>query len=82
MIGVRGEKIPKSFKRSVLTIEQVQKLLKKAEKLATNSIKNGMSIEVAQLILRYRDVSTTMIYIHSLDRENNNGEIIMSDLLF
>ena len=49
---------------------------------ATNLIKSGMPIESAQLILRHKDLSTTMIYNHSLDRESNNGELIMSDLLF
>ena len=50
--------------------------------LATNLIKHGVSIDEAQLILRHKDISTTMIYNHSLDRENNNGDLIMSNLLF
>lgn len=49
---------------------------------ATNLIKSGMSIENAQLLLRHKDISTTMIYIHGIDRETNNGELIISDLLF
>lgn len=50
--------------------------------LATNLIKNGMSIDNAKLILRHKDISTTMIYVHNIDREGNNGELIMSDLVF
>lgn len=50
--------------------------------LATNLIKNGMSINEAQLLLRHKDISTTMFYVHSIDRESNNGELIMSDILF
>lgn len=50
--------------------------------LATNLIKNGMSINEAQLLLRHKDISTTMFYVHSINRESNNGELIMSDMLF
>ena len=50
--------------------------------LATNLIKNGMSINETQLLLRHKDISTTMFYVHSIDRESNNGELIMSDILF
>lgn len=49
---------------------------------ATNLIKNGMSLEQAQVLLRHKDISTTMIYIHGIERDSNNGELIMSDLLF
>ena len=49
---------------------------------ATNFIKSGGSIDEAKLILRHKDASTTMIYIHALDRESSNGELLMSDILF
>lgn len=49
--------------------------------LATNLIKQGMSINEAQLLLRHKDISTTMIYVHGIDREANNGELLMSDLV-
>lgn len=49
---------------------------------ATNLIKNGMSIEQAKLLLRHKDLSTTMIYIHGIERDSNDGELIMSNLLF
>ena len=49
---------------------------------ATNLIKNGGSLEEAQLILRHKELSTTMIYNHALDRENSDGELVISDMLF
>lgn len=49
---------------------------------ATNLIKSGGSLEEAQLILRHKDLSTTMIYNHSIDRESNNGELKISELIF
>lgn len=49
---------------------------------ATNLIKNGMSLEQAKVLLRHKDLSTTMIYVHGIERDTNNGELIMSDLLF
>ena len=49
---------------------------------ATNLIKSGGSLDEAQLILRHRDASRTMIYVHALDRESSDGELKMSDMLF
>jgi site-specific recombinase XerD len=50
--------------------------------MATNLIKHGRSLEEAKQILRHKDISTTQLYNHSLKRSENNGELIMSELLF
>lgn len=51
--------------------------------LATILIKNANgSISEAQQILRHKDISTTEIYDHALLREENDGEIKVSNLLF
>ncbi len=50
--------------------------------MATNLIKYGGSLEEAKQILRHKDISTTQLYNHSLERSKNNGELIMSELLF
>lgn len=50
--------------------------------MATNLIRHGRSLEEAKQILRHKDISTTQLYNHSLKRSENNGELIMSELLF
>jgi len=51
--------------------------------MATNLILYGNgTLEEARQILRHKDISTTQIYNHSLARSQNNGELIMSKLLF
>ena len=51
--------------------------------LATNLILYGHgTLEEAKQILRHKDISTTQIYNHSLARSQNDGELIMSKLLF
>lgn len=51
--------------------------------MATNLILYGNgTLEETQQILRHKDISTTQIYNHSLARSQNNGELIMSKLLF
>ena len=51
--------------------------------LATILIKNANgTISEAQQILRHKDISTTEIYNHALLREENDGELKVSDLLF
>lgn len=50
--------------------------------LATILIKNANgTISEAQQILRHKDISTTEIYNHALQREDNDGEIRVSNLL-
>jgi integrase/recombinase XerD len=51
--------------------------------LATNLILHGNgTLEEAKQILRHKDISTTQIYNHSLQRSQNDGELKMSKLLF
>ena len=50
--------------------------------VATNLIKYGnVTLEEAKQILRHKDISTTEIYNHAILRSENDGEIIMSNLL-
>lgn len=41
---------------------------------ATLMLKNGATPTEVQQILRHKDINTTMIYSHNLERENNTGE--------
>lgn len=51
--------------------------------MATNLLLHGNgTLEEAQQILRHKDISTTQLYNHSLLSSRNNGELIMSELLF
>jgi len=51
--------------------------------MATNLLLHGNgTLEEAQQILRHKDISTTQLYNHSLQRSKNNGELVMSELLF
>lgn len=45
-------------------------------------LRSGGSLEEAQQVLRHRDISTTQIYNHSLKREENDSELIVSRKLF
>ncbi|MBP3733113.1 MAG: tyrosine-type recombinase/integrase [Bacilli bacterium] len=45
-------------------------------------LRSGGSLEEAQQVLRHRDISTTQIYNHSLKREENDSELIISSKLF
>ena len=45
-------------------------------------LRSGGSLEEAQQVLRHRDISTTQIYNHSLKREENDSELIVSAKLF
>jgi len=42
---------------------------------ATNSLKNGSTIEQVREVLGHEDIRTTMIYTHLIEREKNNTEI-------
>ena len=45
-------------------------------------LRSGGSLEEAQQVLRHRDISTTQIYNHSLKREENDSELLVSAKLF
>lgn len=45
-------------------------------------LRSGGSLEEAQQVLRHRDISTTQIYNHSLKREENDSELVVSAKLF
>lgn len=50
--------------------------------LATNLMLHGQgTLEETKQILRHKDISTTQLYNHSLKRSQNNGELIMSEIL-
>lgn len=49
---------------------------------ATNLIFAGVSLPKVQMILRHKNINTTMIYADAWERYNNNGEQIRSDLIF
>ena len=45
-------------------------------------LRMGGSLQEAQQVLRHRDISTTQIYNHSLKREENDSELLISSKLF
>lgn len=50
--------------------------------LATNLMLHGHgTLEQAKQILRHKDISTTQLYNHSLQRSQNKGELVMSEIL-
>lgn len=49
---------------------------------ATLMLKNGANPLEVQQILRHKDINTTMIYSHSLERESNTGESRASRAIF
>lgn len=44
---------------------------------ATLALKSGVSVEEVQMILRHKNINTTMIYLHNLSREENHTESIV-----
>lgn len=46
----------------------------------TQILLNGGSLEQAQQIARHKDITTTMIYNHAIDRDKNNCEQMIDDL--
>lgn len=50
--------------------------------LCSEILRTGGTLEEAQQVLRHRDISTTQIYNHSLERSKNDSEIRVSNLLF
>ena len=49
---------------------------------ATLMLVNGASITETQQILGHKNINTTMIYSHALDRAKNNGELRAAGAIF
>lgn len=49
---------------------------------ATLMLRSGESLNNVKQVLRHSNVQTTMIYAHALEREKNNAELAVSNLLF
>ncbi len=49
---------------------------------ATINLLSGASLEETQQLLRHKDISTTTIYSHHMNRSKNNSEFRVSDVLF
>ena len=43
---------------------------------ATIALKNGATPQMVMMVLRHKEMNTTLIYSHNLDRENNNTELL------
>lgn len=48
----------------------------------TLNLKNGGTLEETQQLLRHTNINTTMIYLHHLERENNQSESRIAKALF
>lgn len=49
---------------------------------ATLMLRSGEDLNNVKQVLRHSNVQTTMIYAHALEREKNNAELAVSNLLF
>lgn len=49
---------------------------------ATLMLRSGEDLHNVKQVLRHANVQTTMIYAHALEREKNNAELAVSNLLF
>ena len=49
---------------------------------ATLNLINGGTIQETQQLLRHKNINTTMIYAHNLERENNKSEQRITDYIF
>src|SRR5699024_7775673 len=49
---------------------------------ATLNLVSGGSVRETQQLLRHESITTTMIYTHDLDRENNMSEHRIEDFIF
>lgn len=47
---------------------------------ATLALKNGCSIQEVQMLLRHKSLTTTTIYAHNINREENNAEFVVDRL--
>ena len=48
---------------------------------ATTMLRAGLDIARAAMVLRHRNISTTMVYRHDLDRLDNDGEFRVANIL-
>lgn len=48
----------------------------------TLALLNGASAREVQQLLRHRNINTTLIYVHDLDRAKNNSEMRVADAIF
>lgn len=49
---------------------------------ATINLRNGATLEETQQLLGHRDINTTLIYVHALDREKNESEARIARAIF
>ena len=49
---------------------------------ATLNLLNGGTLEETQNLLRHSNINTTMVYLHHINRENNQSEQSISDVIF
>ena len=49
---------------------------------ATLNLLNGASLEETQQLLRHTSINTTMIYVHALERAENNSEARIAAAIF
>lgn len=49
---------------------------------ATLMLRSGEDLNNVKQVLRHSNIQTTMIYAHALEREKNNAELAVSNLLF
>ena len=49
---------------------------------ATSALKNGASLRQVQQMLRHKNIAVTQVYLHDLDRLNNNAEDLAAQNLF
>lgn len=48
----------------------------------TLALKNGATLEQAQQMMRHENIATTMIYNHSIERDANQSENIIANVIF
>lgn len=48
---------------------------------ATLALLNGASLQEVQMVLRHKDVSTTLIYSHNINRMDNNIELLVGKVI-
>lgn len=49
---------------------------------ATQALMSGATLRQVQEMMRHRNINTTLIYMHDLDRQQNNAELLVANALF